>query len=136
MSRILVVDDEEQAQTLVGEVLRAEGHEVTEASNGREAFDLLRETHVQAIVIDLRMPFGLRLIKALRATGDTVPIIAVSGANGDQLMLAQDYGANAGLLKPLDHDELLDVLDRPLSDTRDSWTDAWISSEFGSMGDR
>ena len=138
MAKILVVDDEEQAQTVVGEILRSGGHEVVTASNGREAIEVLRKAHVEAIVTDLRMPLvnGLRLIKALRAKGDTLPIIAISGANRDQLMLAQDYGANAGLVKPLDRDELLDVLDRSLADTRDSWTDAWIHPEFGSVGDR
>ena len=63
-------------------------------------------------------------------------IIAISGANRDQLLLAQDYGANAGLVKPLDRDEFLGILDRVLEDTRDSWTSAWIHPEFGTVGDR
>ena len=138
MAKILLVDDEESAQTIVGEMLRSGGHEVFQASDGQEAMALLKGQHVDAVVTDLRMPIvnGLRLIRALRTQGDTMPIIAISGANRDQLMLAQDYGANAGLVKPMDRKELLDILDRALADSRDSWADAWIHPEFGSVGDR
>ena len=138
MAKILVVDDEESAQTVVAEMLRFGGHQVVEAFNGQEAIGLLKQEHFDAVVTDLRMPLinGLRLIRALRAQGDTIPIIAISGANRDQLLLAQDYGANAGLVKPLDRDEFLGILDRVLEDTRDSWTSAWIHPEFGTVGDR
>jgi CheY-like chemotaxis protein len=138
MAKILLVDDEQSAQTLVGEMLRSGGHEVVEAYNGQEAIMVLKEEQVDAVVTDLRMPLvnGLRLIRALRAQGDTMPIIAISGANKDQLLLAQDYGANAGLVKPLDRAKLLDILERTLADSRDSWANAWIHPEFGSVGER
>jgi len=138
MATILLVDDEESAQTVIGEMLGSGGYDVLRASDGREAISIMKEHHVDALVTDLRMPLvnGLRLIRSLRAQGDTLPIVAVSGANRDQLLLAQDYGANAGLVKPVDREELLGILDRALSDTRDSWAEAWIHPEFGSVGDR
>jgi len=138
MSRILVVDDEEMSQSLMEEALRSGGHDVVTVSNGKEALELLRQdADIRAVVTDLRMPLvnGLRLIRALRDAGDSIPIIAVSGTNADQLMLAEDYGANAGLTKPLNRDELLQVVDRALSATRSSWSNAWIHPEFGEVGD-
>ncbi len=72
----------------------------------------------------------------LRGVGDTIPIIAVSGLNADQLILAEDYGANASLTKPLDRDKLLKALDDALEETRSEWSEAWIHPEFGSVGDR
>lgn len=138
MARIMVVDDEEMSQGIIGQILESGGHDVVTLNNGKEALERLREdTELRAIVTDLRMPLvnGLRLIRALREAGDTIPIIAVSGTNADQLMLAEDYGANAGLTKPLDRDELLQVLDRALSDSRSTWSEAWIHPEFGAVGD-
>lgn len=137
MARILLVEDGESDRFLVADMLTYGGHEVVVAENGREAIRILRKEHFGAIVTDLRMPLinGLRLIRELRARGDAIPIIAISGVNWDQLMLAQDYGANAGLTKPLDRDELLAVLDRVLSEARSGWSDVWIHPEFGSVGD-
>ena len=137
MARILLVEDDESSQVLVSEMLRSGGHKVLVASDGQEALRILKTDHFAAIVTDLRMPLvnGLRLIRELRGAGDTIPIIAVSGVNWDQLPLAQDYGANAALPKPLDRDKLLEVVDRVLSDTRSDWSTAWIHPEFGSVGD-
>ena len=78
---------------------------------------------------------GLRLIRELRENGDTIPILAVSGINRDQLMLAEDYGANVGLSKPIDRDELLKIVEQVLSDSRDDWSGVWIHPEFGNVGD-
>ena len=138
MATILLVEDEESAQTLLGNMLSRGGHDVLLAGDGQEALDTLKREEVAAIVTDLRMPMvnGLRLIRALRDAGDTIPIIAVSGANRDQLFLAQDYGANACLTKPVDRTEFISVVDKALSETRESWTNAWIHPEFGSVGDR
>jgi len=138
VARILLVEDEPSDLELMRTLLRDAGHVVVYAQDGKEALEALRRETVEVVITDLRMPVvnGLRLIRSLRASGDTIPIIAVSGKNADQLMLAEDYGANAGLTKPLDRDELLSVLNKVLSDNRDRWTDAWIHPEFGSVGDR
>jgi len=137
MATILLVEDDEGHQVLVEKMLRSGGHHVFTAPNGHEALRLLRAHQFEAVVTDLRMPLmnGLRLIRELRSAGDTIPIIAISGVNWDQLPLAQDYGANAALLKPLDRNKLLEVLDRVLSDTRSDWSNAWIHPEFGKVGD-
>jgi CheY-like chemotaxis protein len=137
MSKILLVEDNSSDQALIAALLEGAGHDVVKAEHGKEALELLEEHAIQAIVTDLRMPFvnGLRLIRTLRDAGDTIPIVAVSGQNADQLMLAEDYGANAGLMKPLDRKEFLSVIDRVLSDTRGDWTDVWIHPEFGSVGE-
>jgi len=138
MAKILLVDDDESTLRLVYAMLVSGGHTVETATNGQEAMDILKERHVAVVVTDLRMPTvnGLRLIRELRSAGDTVPIVAISGANRDQLLLAQDYGANAALVKPVDRKELLKVVRMALDDTRDAWSNAWIHPEFGSVGER
>jgi len=137
MGVILVVDDEQSSRELLSNFLEGAGYDVVCASDGQEALDLLQEQEVRAIVTDLRMPNvnGLRLIRSLRENGDTIPILAVSGINRDQLMLAEDYGANVGLSKPVDRDELISIMKRVLSDSRDDWSGVWIHPEFGNVGD-
>ena len=138
MARILVVEDDISEQVLLQQMLSRAGHTVVIAADGSQALDRLREDKIDAVVTDLRMPVlnGLRLIRELREAGDTIPIVAISGENADQLMLAQDYGANAGLVKPLNRDDLLAVLDRIVRDTRSDWSGAWIHPEFGKVGER
>ncbi|MGB1655987.1 MAG: response regulator [Longimicrobiales bacterium] len=137
MGVILVVDDEQSSREILTTFLEGAGYEVVPASDGQEALDLLQKHEVRAIITDLRMPNvnGLRLIRSLRENGDTIPIVAVSGINRDQLMLAEDYGANVVLPKPVDRDELIKIMEQVLSDSRDDWSGVWIHPEFGNVGD-
>ncbi len=139
MSTILVVDDDASDRTLLSELLTRAGHTVTSADGGHSALRVIgRKEPIDIIITDLKMPGinGLRLIRQIRQKGDQIPIIAISGTNADQLLLAQDYGANAGLVKPVDPAELLDVVTQVASEARDDWQDAWIHPEFGNVADR
>ena len=137
MAKILLVEDEAESQELIGSILRGAQHEVWVVDEGRAALDFVKDNHVDVVVTDLRMPVlnGLRLIRELRDKGDTIPIIAVSGHNRDQLMLAEDLGANAAIVKPIHKERLLGLVDRVLADARTSWSGAWIHPEFGKVGD-
>lgn len=138
MAIVLLVEDEIESQQLIGLMLSTAGYEVMTAADGARAIQVVREYDIDAVVTDLKMPVlnGLRLIRALRSFGDTIPILAISGHNRDQLMMAEDYGANAALAKPIDRDELLAVLERVMSETKTDWSSAWIHPEFGKVGDR
>jgi two-component system NtrC family sensor kinase len=54
--RILVVDDEESIQKLLTGVLEMDGHDVTVASNGREALDRVKRQSFDLIITDVKMP--------------------------------------------------------------------------------
>ncbi len=138
MSIILIVEDEETTRHLLTNLFQEAGHETLWASDGAMALGLLRENEVDLVVTDLAMPRinGLRMIREIRNTGDSIPIIAVSGKNADQLLLAEDYGANASISKPVDKEELLGLATRIFADTRNNWSDAWIHPEFGSVADK
>src|SRR5258708_19692733 len=56
MPQILVVEDDDAIRGLVSEVLREDGYDVREATNGVEALDRLREERPDLIVLDLMMP--------------------------------------------------------------------------------
>src|SRR3954462_5754688 len=66
---ILLADDEEKILKRLGRALREEGHEVVEASSGREAQRHLSECQFELVVVDNVMPgiSGLDLIRELSA---------------------------------------------------------------------
>ena len=66
--RVLVVDDEEGIRYAVSEFLRRRGDDVTSASDGQEALDLVRQTEFDILLTDLMMPVmgGLELIRETR----------------------------------------------------------------------
>ena len=127
MARILIVDDEEMERMLEKTILEKEGHQLFFAANGEAALTVCKETKIELIITDLAMPDfnGLRFIKALRKEGVRFPIIAVSGWAADQLDLAEDYGADLTLTKPIDGPELLKavrlMLEEELPDRADPW---------------
>jgi two-component system phosphate regulon response regulator PhoB len=129
VARILVVDDEETDRVILKAALESGGHLVLFASDGTSALDVCRRESIDLVVTDLAMPGGggLRLIRELREAGDPVQILAVSGRAREHLVLAEDYGADGTLFKPVQVDELLDTVRRLLprsggSGPRGPWT--------------
>ena len=55
-TRILVVDDEEDVAAVLVDMLRAEGHQVDTARNGREALDRLAARRYDVVLSDTKMP--------------------------------------------------------------------------------
>ena len=79
---ILVVDDEESIQILLTELLYREGYEVTCASNGRHAVELIQRIAFDLIITDIAMPGRLNGIDVLRAAKSIDPeyqVIVITG---------------------------------------------------------
>ena len=78
-SRILVVDDEEDARELIMQRLSMGGFEVRQAANGQQALDILAQEWCPLVITDWQMPVmdGLGLTKELRsrASEDTYIIM-------------------------------------------------------------
>lgn len=127
MARVLIVDDEEMERVLMTSLLEPEGHELSYAEDVGTAYDLCRSTDPDVVITDLAMPgaSGLRLIKDLREQLFDVPIIAVSKWAADQLDLAQEYGADFILYKPLDAEELRAAVREALDLRRTRPVDPW-----------
>ena len=53
---ILVVDDEETIQRLLGSILELDGHQVETARNGVEALELLKRHRYDVVITDIKMP--------------------------------------------------------------------------------
>lgn len=112
MKRILVVDDEIGALTLIGIMLERGGFEVLKAKDAEQALAVLDLDTPDLIVLDVMMPGmnGIELCEVLRGRSDTqdLPILILS-ARGDakSVMAGMDAGANDYLPKPILHHDLV-----------------------------
>ncbi|HUJ58347.1 MAG TPA: sigma-54 dependent transcriptional regulator [Kofleriaceae bacterium] len=113
--RILVVDDEVNARTALAELLRDAGYEVETAGDALKGLGKFESFAPHVVITDLNMPGmdGIELVHKLRAAPEP-PAVVVATALGavDPALAAMRAGAADYLIKPLDFDELLVVLDR------------------------
>ena len=79
--KVLIVDDEKASRDLVTMLLEADQHEITAASSGTEALQLLRYGSYDLLVTDQEMPrmTGAALVEAVRQSGNSKPIIMLTG---------------------------------------------------------
>jgi DNA-binding response OmpR family regulator len=101
-ARILVVDDENAVQTLLGYPLRKDGYEVVAARDGREALDRFAEQRFDLVVLDIMLPKldGIEVCRRLRSRSQ-VPIIMLT-AKDDEIdkVLGLEMGADDYITKP------------------------------------
>jgi len=120
MPSILIADDDAAVRRFLRTVLEGGGHEVWEASNGKEAEELIRRTKFDLAIIDLVMPEreGLETIQSLTKEHPGLRIIAMSGFPGGHLgamlQIAQRLGAKASLPKPSSAETVLETVQRVL----------------------
>ena len=122
MPAILLVEDEANIRRMLGALLRAEGHAVSEAANGNAAILAIDATEPDAIFLDLMMPpgpDGLATLQALRERGVSAPVIMMSGkAQLADAVRAARLGAFQFLEKPLTPESVLVMLEAALGLSR------------------
>ena len=114
--QILLVDDNEDAVEMLGEILRDAGHEVRIAFDGPSALDLARRATPELAVLDIGLPVmdGYELAAELRALlGDaTPPLIALTGYGQEQdQRRATAAGFSRYLVKPVAFAALTQAID-------------------------
>ncbi|MFT3894809.1 MAG: pyridoxal-phosphate dependent enzyme [Anaerolineales bacterium] len=82
-SRVAVVDDTAEARRLIRRILQSQGDfEIFEATNGREAIELVNKEHPDLVILDLMMPEvdGFAVLDALRSNPSTanIPVIVAT----------------------------------------------------------
>lgn len=115
-ARVFLAEDDHEIRTLIASVLRREGHEVIEASQGH---DLLRRVRSRQpseadplrdiVVTAVRMPSvrGLNLLADLRRLQPTIPVLIVTGYGDAGTASASEIGAAAASGTPFSLAELI-----------------------------
>ncbi len=108
-SSLLVVDDDSRVRTVVCWQLESEGYLIREAADGNAAWQAILDRRPDLVVLDLSLPgiAGLDLLRRLRESGDTTPVVVLSGRTGEgDRIMALDLGADDYLIKPFSPGEL------------------------------
>lgn len=106
---VLVVDDDSAIRQLASDYFAENGLRVTAVATGAEMADVLTESGVDAVVLDLRLASedGMQLAKALREDSD-VPIIMLTGKKDEaDRVMGLELGADDYMVKPFSPRELL-----------------------------
>ncbi len=122
MARILVAEDDPQASEMIARICQFKGHEVEEARDAVQAFELFQRLHPDVVITDLAMPLGggQHLIQQMRGTdeGTTCPVIVITGyARVLGTAERENLQPCTILEKPLDLHPMLAALDQALTDS-------------------
>jgi two-component system chemotaxis response regulator CheY len=120
---LLIVDDSAGIRKILQRVLRQTdlslGH-IYEASDGRQALEVLRQNSVSVVMSDINMPNmdGIELLRTLRSAAEwkSLPVMMIT-TEGSQLRVleAAELGATCYVRKPFTTDQIRDKLNALLS---------------------
>jgi two-component system, OmpR family, response regulator MprA len=107
---VLVVDDDPTLRDCLARAVGAEGWTALTATDGLTALQVLRDHPVDAVLLDVGLPFvdGLETCRRLRAAGNPVPVLVLSGRDAvDDRVAGLEAGADDYLVKPFALREVL-----------------------------
>lgn len=110
---ILIVDDEVNMRSTLGDILKDEGYEIATAENGEQAVEMCHERVYDVILMDVRMPGinGVEAFRQIRRLQAGAKVILMTAYSLDELKrTALDEGAIAFLPKPLDIESVLKLI--------------------------
>jgi CheY-like chemotaxis protein len=119
---VLVVDDYDEIRILLRRTLEYRGCRVVEASDGNEAVEVALRERPALILMDIWLPqqTGVSAVKQIREHPEMldVPIIALTAYEAVDLHIkAIQAGCNQYLTKPIDNEQLKNLLNRYLPTT-------------------
>ncbi|HEY4619481.1 MAG TPA: sigma-54 dependent transcriptional regulator [Nitrospirota bacterium] len=109
LGNILVVDDERGMREFLTIMLQKDGHDVTSASNGREAVENIGQKTFDIVISDLKMPQldGIDVLKAVKESApETVVIMITAYASAETAVEAMKQGAYDYITKPFKIEEV------------------------------
>jgi two-component system, OmpR family, response regulator len=106
---ILVVDDDAEIRSLLGDYLRKNGYRASAVADGKAMWTALSRGKVDLIVLDLMLPGedGLSLCRRLRAESDTPVVMLTARGEETDRIVGLEMGADDYLAKPFSPRELL-----------------------------
>ena len=109
MQTVLIVDDEEDIVKALKIYLAPEGYELLEANNGKGALDIVKNKHVDLILMDIMMPLmdGVTATSKLRETSNIPIILLTAKSEYTDKVLGLNIGADDYITKPFNPMEVI-----------------------------
>ena len=114
-TRVLLVDDEEDFVEMLSLRLQEAGEKVSAAYSGEECLDTLAKTHIDVVVLDIKMPGmdGMETLVEIKKRFPLVEVIMLTGhGSAETAVEGMKLGAFDYLMKPAEFEELTAKLQR------------------------
>jgi DNA-binding NtrC family response regulator len=114
---ILIVEDDINFRRVLEFQLKEAGYQAATAENGEKALELFSEYRHQIVLTDLNMPGigGDEVLKQVKRTSPDTPVIIITAFGSiDTAVEAMKLGAFHYLTKPVNGDELIQVINNAL----------------------
>ncbi|MCD6288978.1 MAG: response regulator, partial [Anaerolineae bacterium] len=124
---------------LVHQILQAEGAEVVEAVDGRQALELYEKEHPDLIILDIIIPHidGIRVLKRIREQDEITGIIMVSALSSERLTIeCMQSGADDYLNKPFPLKEARSRIKQVLEKTQLRRRNAELQAQVAELNER
>jgi len=118
---ILIVDDRLEDRQLFADILTDKKYRVTTAKDGYEAIEIVKKDNFNIIFIDVKMPGidGIKTYEQIHTIKPDVPVIMITGYSVEEMLEeAVNKGAYACLHKPLDMEEVMQIIDGARNDKK------------------
>lgn len=122
---ILIVDDDPSIRKVLAAILEEKGYKVDTAETGKQAIQKSKAKFFNLALLDVRLPDmeGTELLTQMRQTTPPMIRIMVTGYPSLQNAVeALNKGANAFIIKPLNIDQALMIIEKLLEKQRESMT--------------
>jgi two-component system nitrogen regulation response regulator GlnG len=122
MSKLLLIDDEEDVRYSLQRILAAEDIELATAASGEEGLKVIPKFKPDLVLMDVRMTgmTGLETLRKIRATHPKLLVILMTAYGTTQTAIeAMKLGAYDYLLKPFDAVKLKEIIAHALKAARD-----------------
>lgn len=113
--RVLVVDDNEEFCMNVTDILELKGYEVVSAYDGFKGLEAVKENGFNLVLMDVKMPVmdGVETYRKIKEIAMDTPVIMVTAFAVENLLReALQQGAYGFLKKPIDFDQLLELIEQ------------------------
>ncbi len=112
---ILIVDDNAELRTILGEILERLGHTVLSTDKAKDALSLIERGDVNLCLLDLKMPgvTGFELLKVIRRRRLPIPVIVVSAhISQDAAKELTEIGVQGMVAKPFKKERIAEEIQR------------------------
>ncbi|MBB5150005.1 MULTISPECIES: response regulator [Ureibacillus] len=113
MKKILIVDDQRGIRMLLDEIFKREGVKTYLASNGPEALQLIENSRMDGVLLDMKLPGidGKEILRKIKTLYPEMPVFIMSAyEEAEMVKQANCYGADYYFTKPFNIFELKDAV--------------------------
>jgi DNA-binding response OmpR family regulator len=120
---VLIIDDQESMRSIIAQMLRDHGFQVSTAGDGQEGLHLFEQdpASFNLILVDVNMPTidGIQFLKLIKAKNPKMPVILITAMNEEVVaVLGKEYKADGVIKKPFLVDEAVKTIERVIAGSR------------------